>query len=192
VWRLSQATTSSPGTVHAGSLGRWRASWDRRLLSARHGWLRRNALSPHGVSLGSAPGAPFGTGCSSANRALAGKLQRDGIVAVPEVFDAGCLALSPPGRGVRAARPSRVLSDSSPWLAVHGDARRNAKRCGNRENLAAHQCSAHQRWFKGPMVPKGPLYRVDGPSGFTQAAENHGRTISERHNRNPQRRANRV
>src|SRR3984957_14712658 len=68
-------------------------------LFGRHGWVRRNALSPQGVGRGSAPGALFGTGCSSANRALAGKLQRDGIVAVPEVFDAGRLALSPQDEG---------------------------------------------------------------------------------------------
>ena len=169
-------------------------------LSARHGWLRRNALSPHGVRLGSAPGAPFGTGCSSANRALAGKLQRDGIVAVPEVFDAGCLVSRPqPRRPIGdAGEPSavRVLSDSSPWLAVHGDARRNAKRCGNRENLAAHQCSANQRWsqwrgrctgstglagsprrpriMEGPLVSDtteilsgGPAASEDAPAGIS-------------------------
>jgi hypothetical protein len=74
-------------------------------LSARHGWPRRNALSPDGVKLGVAAGAPLWIGCSSANRALTGKLLRDGIVAVPEVSGAGCLALSPVRR-VRAAQPS--------------------------------------------------------------------------------------
>jgi hypothetical protein len=58
--------------------------------SARHGRLRRNAVSPHGVKLGGAPGAPLWIGCSSPNRALAGKLLWDGIVAVPKVFGAGC------------------------------------------------------------------------------------------------------
>jgi hypothetical protein len=66
---------------------------------------RRNALSPDGVKLGIAPGAPLWIGCSSANRAQTGKLLRDGIVAVPEVSGAGCLALSPVRR-VRAAQPS--------------------------------------------------------------------------------------
>src|ERR1700677_5006890 len=61
--------------------------------SARHGWLRRNALSPDGVKIGGAPGALLWIGCSSANRAVAGKFLWDGIVAVPEVFDAGCSAL---------------------------------------------------------------------------------------------------
>ena len=35
--------------------------------SARHGRLRRNAVSPHGVRLSGAPGAPLRIGCSSAN-----------------------------------------------------------------------------------------------------------------------------
>jgi hypothetical protein len=61
--------------------------------SARHGWLRRNAVSPHGVRLSGAPGAPLWIGCSSASRALAGKLLWDGIVAVPKVFAAGCPVL---------------------------------------------------------------------------------------------------
>jgi hypothetical protein len=52
--------------------------------------------------------------------------------------------------------------------------------------FGGYQSSANQRWPQ-----RGPLYRVDGPSGFTQAAENHGRTISERHNRTPRRRAQR-
>jgi len=47
-------------------------------------------VSPHGVRLGGASGAPLWIGCSSANRALAGKLFWDGIVAVPKVFDTGC------------------------------------------------------------------------------------------------------
>jgi hypothetical protein len=85
---------TDPGAVHAGC---------PRLLagllgplphsSARHGRLRRNAVSPHGVKLGGAPGAPLWIGCSSANRALAGKLLWDGILAVPKVFAAGCPVL---------------------------------------------------------------------------------------------------
>src|SRR5579863_4852794 len=106
----------------------WRASWTVASFSARHGWLRRNAVSPRGVRLGGAPGAPLWIGCSSANRALAGKLLWDGIVAVPEVFGAGCLALSPVRR-VRAARPSGRFPTHLP-----GD-------CGN---LAAYKSSAHR------------------------------------------------
>src|ERR1700724_1136776 len=94
----------------------WRAAWTVASSSARHGWLRRNAVSPHGVRLGGAPGAPLWIGCSSANRALAGKLLWDGIVAVPEVHGAGCLALSPVRR-VRAARPSGRFPTHPPWLA---------------------------------------------------------------------------
>lgn len=65
--------------------------------SARHGRLRRNAVSPHGVRLSGAPGAPLWIGYSSANRALAGKLLWDGTVAVPKVFGAGCTVLSSTG-----------------------------------------------------------------------------------------------
>jgi hypothetical protein len=64
-------------------------------LSVRHGRLRRNAVSPHGVRLSGAPDAPPMIGCLSANRAFAVKLLRNGIVAVSEVFDAGCPALFP-------------------------------------------------------------------------------------------------
>ena len=140
--------------------------------SVLHGWLRRNAVSRHGVRLSGAPGAPLWIGCSSANRALAGKLLWDGIVAVPEVFGAGCLALSPVRR-VRAARPSGRFPTHPPGLRTRG-------------NLAAAKATCIN------CGPEGLLYRVDGPSGFTQAAENHGRTISERHIRNPQRRADRA
>src|SRR5229473_1346133 len=86
-------------------------------------------------------------------------------------------AVQPPGRS-----PTYLSS-----LRTDGDARRNAKRCGNRGYSAAIRAA---RITSGPQ--KGPLYRVDGPSGFTQAAENHGRTISERHNRTPQWRVYRV
>src|ERR1700747_2118372 len=80
----------------------------------------------------------------------------------------------------RAIRcPSSLLADI--W-------RRTEERRALRESwtFGGYQSSANQLWPRG-----GPLYRVDGPSGFTQAAENHGRTISERHNRSPQRRAQR-
>jgi hypothetical protein len=55
-------------------------------------------VSPRGVRLSGAPGAPLRIGCSTANRALAGKFPWDGIVAVPRVlypgvFVARCSAL---------------------------------------------------------------------------------------------------
>jgi len=153
--------------------------------SARRGRLRRNAVSPHRVRLSSAPGAPLCNGCSSANRASAGKLLWDGIIAVPEVFGAGCLALSPVRR-VRAARPSGRFPTHPPGLRTHGDARRNANRCCNRPYLTAVQSSAHQLW------PRCRCTGSTGLAGSPRRPRNHGRTISERHNRNPQRRANRV
>jgi hypothetical protein len=166
--------------------------------SARHGRLRRNAVSPHGVRLSGAPGAPLRIGCSSANRALAGKLLWDGIVAVPKVFDAGCPALfryegcGLPGESARSwdadercSRPGaiRLIPLACGHTATHGGT----------QNIAA----TADIWRLIPAArinsdPEGPLYRVDGPRGLTQAAENHGRTISERHNRNPQRRGQRV
>ena len=95
--------------------------------SARHGWLRRNAVSPVGVRLGGAPGAPLLMGCSSANRVLASRLGWGGIVAVPRVFAAGWLFSSRrslvglPGGcnpGMRASGAAAwALSDSSPQLA---------------------------------------------------------------------------
>ena len=132
--------------------------------SARHGWLRRNAVSPRGVRLSSAPGAPLRIGCSSANRAPDGKLQWDGIVAVPEVFDAGCSALfgyegcGLPGGSARSwdaderygrpdAFPTYLLG-----LRTHGDARRNAQRCGNRGYLTADTPSADQLWPRGAAI----------------------------------------
>jgi hypothetical protein len=132
--------------------------------SARHGRLRRNAVSPHGVRLSGAPGAPLRIGCSSANRALAGKLLWDGIVAVPKVFDAGCPALfryegcglpSESARswdaGERCSRPD-AYPTYPPGLRTHGDARRNAKRCGNRRYLAANTSSADQLWPRGAAI----------------------------------------
>jgi hypothetical protein len=133
--------------------------------SARHGWLRRNAVSPRGVRLSSAPGAPLRIGCSSANRAPDGKLQWDGIVAVPEVFDAGCSAVfryegcGLPGGSARSwdaderygrpdAFPTHLLG-----LRPHGDARRNAQRCGNRGYLTADTHSAYQLWPRGAVIP---------------------------------------
>lgn len=79
-----------PGIMHAGCPWPLAGLLGLLPLLPRHGRLRRNAVSPHGVRLSGAPGAPLWIGCSSANRALAGKLLWDGIVAVPKVFGAGC------------------------------------------------------------------------------------------------------
>jgi len=153
--------------------------------STRHGWLRRNAVSSHGVRLSGAPGAPLCIGCSSANRWLAGKLLWDGNVAVPEVFGAGA-SLSPRYEGCgRPGRPGafRLIPLACGHTATHG---------GTLSVAAIADIWRHIKAARINSGPEGLAYRVDGPSGFTQAAENHGRTISERHNRNPQRRANRA
>ena len=104
-------------------------------LLPRHGRLRRNAVSPHGVRLSGAPGAPLWNGCSSANRALAGNLLWDGIVAVPKVFAAGCPVLfsaeehgqpggsaRPGDAGERHSRPDapRPISLACGYIATHG------------------------------------------------------------------------
>jgi len=103
--------------------------------SARHGRLRRNAVSPHGVRLSDASGAPLWIGCSSANRALAGKLLWSGIVAVPKVFDAGCPVVFSAEKhgqlggsarsgdaGERYSRPGapRLISLVCEHIATHG------------------------------------------------------------------------
>src|SRR5256885_3975838 len=84
---------TSPEIMHAGCPWPLAGLLGLLPLLPRHGRLRRNAVSPHGVRLSGAPGAPLWIGCSSANRALAGKLLWDGIVAVPKVFGAGCPVL---------------------------------------------------------------------------------------------------
>ncbi len=90
--------------------------------------------------------------------------------------------------GTRASgTAARALSDLSLKLANRW--RRTEERKALRESwiFGGYQSSANHLWPQ-----RGPLYRVDGPSGFTQAAENHGRTISERHNRTPRWRVYRV
>ena len=101
-----------------------------------------------------------------------------GTVSLPGARDLGMLA---------SDTAAGALPDSSPKLA--DTQRRTEERKALRETwiFGGYQSSANQLW-----PHRGPLYRVDGPSGFTQAAENHGRTISERHNRSPQRRVHRV
>ena len=133
---IESGPVSKSGTVHAGG---------PRLLagllgplphsSARHGRLRRNAVSPHGVRIGGASGAPLCIGRSSANRALAGKLLWSGIVAVPKVFDAGCPVVSSAEEhgqlggsarsgdaGERYSRPGapRLISLVCGHIATHG------------------------------------------------------------------------
>lgn len=103
--------------------------------SARHGRLRRNAVSPLSVRLSDAPGGPLWIGCSSANRALIDKLLWAGIVAVPKVFDTGCPVLfsaeehGQPGgsarsgdAGERDSRPGapRLISLACGHIATHG------------------------------------------------------------------------
>jgi hypothetical protein len=125
----------TPGTEHAGCPG---ASGPLGIVSsssARHGRLRRNAVSLHGVSLRGAPGGPIIYGCSPANRAFAVNFLRNGIVSVPEVFDAGCTALfrveergQPDGNarsgdvGERYCHPGapRLISQACGNRATHG------------------------------------------------------------------------
>lgn len=125
----------SPGPVHVGCPRLLAGLLGLLPLLPRHGRLRRNAVSPHGVRLSGAPGAPLWNGCSSANRALAGKLLWDGIVAVPKVFAAGCPVLlsaeehgQPGGNarsgdaGERHSRPDapRPISLACGYIATHG------------------------------------------------------------------------
>jgi hypothetical protein len=134
-WRQHQVTSSLPGTEHVGCLTLLAGLTGPLPFLPRHGWLRRNALSPHSVRLGGAPGARLWIGCSSAHRVLAGKLLWDGIVAVPEVFDAGCSAIfldegrGQPGGNARSgdageqySRPDalRLISQACGHIATHG------------------------------------------------------------------------
>ena len=165
---------------------------------ARNGWLRRNAVSPHGVRLSGAPGAPLRIGCSSANRALTGKLLWDGIVAVPKVFDAGRLALfryegcGQPGESARSWDAGERCSRPGAFRLISLDCGHTATHGGTQDVAAIADIWRLTRAARINSGPEGPLYRVDGPSRFNQAAGNHGRTISERHNRDPQRRVIRV
>jgi hypothetical protein len=129
-----------PGAVHAGCPRLLAGLLGLLPLLPRHGRLRRNAVSPHGVRLSGAPGAPLWNGCSSANRALAGKLLWDGTIAVPEVFAAGCPVLFPAEQssadeyrqtggnarsgdaGERHSRPDapRPISLACGYIATHG------------------------------------------------------------------------
>jgi hypothetical protein len=130
----------NPGAVHAGFPRLLAGLLGLLPLLPRHRRLRRNAVSPHGVRLSGVPGAPLWNGCSSANRALAGKLLWDGTVAVPKGFAAGCPVLFPaeessadeyrqPGgsarsgdAGERHSRPDapRPISLACGYIATHG------------------------------------------------------------------------
>ena len=161
--------------------------------SARHGRLRRNAVSTHGVRLSGAPGAPLRIGCSSANsygtvllpypRSLT-----QGALPSSATKGAGCPARARDhGMRTSGAAVRALIRLISPGLRTDGETH------GGTQSVAA----IANIWRLTPAArinsgPEGPLYRVDGPRGLTQAAENHGRTISERHNRNPQRRGQRV
>jgi len=129
-----------PGAVHVGCPRLLAGLLGLLPLLPRHGRLRRNAVSPHGVRLSGAPGAPLWNGCSSANRALAGKLLWDGTVAVPKGFAAGCPVLFSAGEssadehgqpggnarsgdaGERHSRPDapRPISLACGYIATHG------------------------------------------------------------------------
>ncbi len=124
-----------PGAVHAGCPRLLAGLLGLLPLLPRHGRLRRNAVSPHGVRLSGVPGAPLWNGCSSANRALVGKLLWDSVVAVPKVFVAGSPVLlfaeehGQPGgsarsgdAGERNSRPGapRLISLACGHIATHG------------------------------------------------------------------------
>jgi hypothetical protein len=106
--------------------------------SARHGWLRRNAVSPVGVRLGGAPGAPLlmdvrrQTGCLPADS--------DGTVLLPYPGSLPRVGCSPLRRGVRSAcregairacgramPPPGPSQTHLPSLRTHGNARRNVR-----------------------------------------------------------------
>jgi len=128
--------SSPPGTEPAGC--RRRASWDLACTSARHGWLRRNAVTPVGVRLGGAPGASLlmgvrrQTGCLPADS--------DGTVLLPYPGSFTWVGCSPLIRGVRSACREGALRGCGravpppghsqthrPSLRTHGNARRYAK-----------------------------------------------------------------
>ena len=142
--------------------------------SARHGRLRRNAVSPHGVRLSGAPGVPLFTGRSSANRALAGKLLWDGTVAVPEVFAAGCLVL------FSAEEPSADEHGQSGASARSGDAGERHSRPGA-PRLISLTC--------GYMATHGGTQGVAGIVDIRRLSEQRESTLAPRGAAVPGRRA---
>jgi hypothetical protein len=135
-----------PGIMHAGCLWLLAGLLGLLPLLPRHGRLRRNAVSPHGVRLGGAPGAPLWIwiGCSSANRALAGKFVWDGIVAVPKVFGAGCpvpLSTEEPSAGEQGQPGGSAHSgDAGESFGSPGAPRPISLTCGHKAcgNMATH------------------------------------------------------
>jgi hypothetical protein len=191
--RPTGRTAPAPGLLRApdcasGSRACWRVSWNRRLLfSARHGRLRRNALSHEGVRLSSAPGAP------PLYRVLVSKpgairiLLRDGIVIVPEVFwRRKPRPLSDTKSGGPSGRPGTFRLTP---LAC-GTRRRTeecTKRCGNRGYLAAAITAAHiNSGFSSCCT------RSTGLAGSPRRPRIMEGPLVERDNRDPQRRASRV
>jgi hypothetical protein len=172
------------------------------LLSACHGRVRRNAVSPDGVRLSGAPGAPLRVGCSSANRTQTGKLPRHGVVAVPRVFAARRSALSPHeklGRsgsrtrsgeaGEPRSRPGafRLISLACGHTATHGGTQGVAAIADIWLTRAASKPALINSGPKGGRLPGRRAERVR-----PRRPRIMGRTISERHNRNPQRRIHRA
>jgi hypothetical protein len=101
-------------------------------------------VSPHGVRLSGAPGAPLWIGCSSVNRALAVKLRWAGIVAVPKVFGAGCtvpLSTEEPSAGEQG-QPGRSANagDTGEPYDRPGAPRLISLTCGHKAcgNMATH------------------------------------------------------
>src|SRR5580698_4329481 len=117
----------------AGRRAAWRASsapaWVLGGRSAsnppspRHGWLRRNAVSPVGVRLSGAPGAPLG---GPFNRVLFSKLHRDGIVAVPRYFTQAA-ARPPRGRTLSGEAGERHVPGHLPTSLLHSRMESNAR-----------------------------------------------------------------
>ena len=173
------------------------------LLSACHGRLRRNAVSPDGVTLIGVPGAPLRVGCPPANRTLTGELPRHGIIAVPRVFAARRSASLPHkglGRsgtrtrsgdaGEPCSRPGafRLISLACGHTATHGGAQGVAAIADIwRLTRAADRTSA-----KSNLAPRGRLPGRRAERGSPRRPRIMGRTISERHNRNPRRRDHRA
>ncbi len=119
-----------PGAVHVGCPRLLAGLLGLLPLLPRHGRLRRNAVSPHGVRLSGVPGAPLWNGCSSANRALAGKLLWDGTVAVPKGFAAGCPVL------FSAGEPSADEYRQTGGNARSGDAGERHSRPGTPRSIS--------------------------------------------------------
>ena len=163
--------------------------------SARHGRLRRNAVSPHSVRLSGAPGAPFEVGCSSANRVLTGKLLWDGMVAVPKVFGAGCPVLfstGEPSPEVPAAgehgQPDRSArsGDAGKRYSRPGAPRLISLTCGHK---AYRTCQACRNGAGGNRATRGGAQGVAGFVDIRRLSEQRGSIPAPRRAAVPGRRA---